>query len=358
MVRIVPKIAKKAGLPPGSLVHVGNKKEGSVAIELIDYTENHLHEKKSVKHVEECFPFKKKSSVTWINVMGLHEVDIIEKIGKQFDVHHLILEDILHTGQRPKFEDFGKYLFLVLQMIYFKNHKGKKELISEQVSFIVSNNYVITFQEDIEGDVFNVVRERLRSNKGRIRKMGNDYLAYSLIDAIVDNYFVVLEEMGNDIELLEEELLKNPTPKTMDKINEIKRQLLLIRRSIWPLREIINTLSREGSKIIRKQTMIYFRDVYDHTIQVMDTVETFREVVSGTLDIYLSSISNKMNEVMKVLTVIATIFIPLTFVTGIYGMNFEYMPELKWKGAYFVVISTLIFIGGVMMYYFRKKNWI
>lgn len=352
--RFTKKSPEKAGLPPGTLVHIGEKMLEKAKITIIDYDETNFQEKEA-KTVEECFPFKDEPTNTWINIDGLHEVDIIEKIGKHFDVHPLILEDILHTGQRPKMEDFENYIYIVLKMLSF--NENENEIKSEQVSLILSKNVVISFQESV-GDVFNPVRERIRNGKGRIRKMGSDYLAYALMDAIVDNYFIILEKLGEKIEVLEEELITNPVPETLHMIHNLKREMIFLRKSVWPLREVISNLERGESHLIMESTTIYLRDVYDHTIQVIDTIETFRDMLSGMLDIYLSSVSNKMNEVMKVLTIIATIFIPLTFIAGIYGMNFEYMPELSWQWGYPAVWAVVIVIGASMVLYFRKKRWL
>jgi len=353
--KFIKRVSKKTGLSPGALVHVGKKKIEKARIRIIDYDESQLQEKEA-KTIEECFPFKEKPTVTWINIDGLHEVDIIEKIGKHFDVHPLVLEDIVNTGQRPKMEDFDNYLFLVLKMLYWD--EDKSEVIAEQLSLILGSNFVISFQERV-GDVFEPVRERIRGAKGRIRKMGADYLAYALVDAVVDRYFIILEKLGEKIEVMEEELVAHPSPETLQTIHTLKRELIFLRKSVWPLRELISGLERGESDLIQKSTHIFLRDVYDHTIQVIDTIETFRDMVSGMLDIYLSSVSNKMNEVMKVLTIIATIFIPLTFVAGIYGMNFEFMPELKWHWFYPEVFwIAMAIIAGLMLLYFRRKRWL
>jgi len=321
---------------------------------IIDYDAAQF-QKTEVKTIEECFPFKDTPTVTWINIDGLHEVEITEKIGKHFSIHPLILEDILHTGQRPKMEDFEDYIFLLVKMFYYDEKANEIKL--EQVSLLIGSNFVISFQER-EGDVFNPIRERLRNNKGRIRRMRADYLGYALLDTIVDNYFIILEKIGEKIENMEEELVTRPTPETLQTIHNLKRELIVLRKSIWPLREVVNSLERGESPLINETTGIYLRDVYDHTIQVIDTIETFRDMVSGMLDIYLSSLSNKMNEVMKVLTIIATIFIPLTFVAGIYGMNFEFMPELKWHWGYFAALLVMAAVSVFMVFYFRRKKWL
>jgi len=354
MAKLVKKPSKKAGLPPGTLVHIGERKAEFVRITVIDYNEQNFQEKE-VSAVEECFPFKTTPTVTWINIDGLHKIELIEKLGKEFDLHPLILEDILNTGQRPKFEDLGNNVFIVLKMLSYTDEK--QTIQSEQISLAVGPNFVISFQESVR-DVFEQVRDRIRNSKGRIRKMGSDYLAYVLLDAIVDNYFLILEKFGEKIEYMEEELVAEPTEKTLQQIHSLKREMIFLRKSVWPLRELINGLERSESSLIKESTDIYLRDVYDHTIQVIDTVETFRDMVSGMLDIYLSSISNKMNAVMKVLTIIATIFIPLTFIAGIYGMNFKYMPELEWRWAYPAVWLVMSAVTATMLIYFKKKRWL
>ncbi len=333
---------------------MGEKKTGKTRIRIIDYDEAHLEEKEG-KEVEECFPFKDKPTVTWINIDGIQRIDVIEKIGKHFNLHPLALEDIVNTGQRPKMEDFVDYIFVVLKMLHYDEKEGETK--AEQLSLILGPNWVISFQEN-EGDVFDPIRERIRADKGRIRKMGADYLVYALIDAVVDNYFIILEKIGEKIEEIEDELVANPAPETLQAIHNLKRQMIFLRKSVWPLREVISRLERWESQLINKSTDIYLRDVYDHTIQVIDAIETFRDMLSGMLDIYLSSVSNRMNEVMKVLTIIATIFIPLTLVAGLYGMNFRYMPELEWPWGYPLVLFVMFVIGVLMLIYFRKKKWL
>ena len=354
MQRLIKKSSKTRGLPPGALVHIGDKKTEKVKISVIDYSTGKFNEKE-VKKVEECFPFKRKPSVTWINVDGLHEIDVIEKLGNCFEIHPLVLEDILNTDQRPKMENFEKYFFIVLKMLLI--NEKTHHIHSEQVSLIIGHNFVISFQETV-GDVFDAVRERIRTGKGRIQKMGADYLAYSLIDAIVDNYFSILETIGEKLESMEENLVSNPSPEVLQQIYNLKRDMIYLRKSVWPLREVINNFLREESKLIKKTTHVYLRDLYDHTIQVIDTIETFRDTVSGMLDIYMSSISNKMNEVMKVLTIFAAIFIPLTFIAGVYGMNFRNMPELGWPYGYFAVLIVMLLVGITLLGFFKHKKWL
>lgn len=354
MSKFVRRRGRKVGLPPGTPVFVGEKKVEEVKISIIDYDETQFQEKEA-KSIEECFPFKETPTATWINIDGVHQVDIIEKIGKHFDMHPLIMEDIVHTEQRPKMEDFGHYIFIVLKMLYYDDEDN--EIKGEQVSLILGERFVISFQEK-EGDIFDPIRDRIRNAKGRVRKMGADYLAYLLLDAVVDHYFTILEKLGERIEEIEERLVIAPRPETFQEIHKLKREMIFLRRSVWPLRELISGLERVESSLFRKGTRIYLRDIYDHTIQVIDTVETYRDMISGMHDTYLSSLSNRMNEVMKVLTIIATIFIPLTFIAGIYGMNFEFMPELKWRGAYFVVWGIIAVVGVSMVVFFKKKKWL
>jgi magnesium transporter len=354
MQRLIKKRSHKAGLPPGTLIHVGERKAEKVKIRILDYDELQFEEKES-KTIEESFPFKDKPTVTWINIDGLHEVEIIEKLGSHFGLHPLLLEDILNTDQRPKMEDYGDYIFVVLKMLY--PGENKDEIEAEQVSLIFGSNFVISLQEH-EGDVFNPVRDRIRKGKGRIRKTDSDYLAYALIDAIVDNYFLILENVGEKIEDTEQQLATNPSPETLQYIRELKNEMIFLRKSLWPLRELINGLERCESTLIHETTGAYLRDVYDHTIQIIDTVESYRDMISGMVDLYLSSISNKMNEVMKVLTIFASIFIPLTFVAGVYGMNFEFMPELTWRWGYFALLGFMALIGVSLVVYFKRKRWL
>ena len=354
MAKLMKKRSIKAGLPPGSLVFVGDKRTGEAKVNVIDYDENHFYEK-TLKKIDECFVFKNKASVTWIDVDMVNQTNIVEKLGECHVLHPLVLEDILNTDQRPKMEDFGEYLYIVVRMLTCNGSNG--DIDSEQLSLILGPNYLISFQEK-EGDVFNPVRERLRADKGRIRKAGADYLAYCLLDAIVDNYFVVLEKHGERIEFLEEQLIVNPKPVTLQAIHALKRDMIFLRKSVWPLREVIAALEREGASLISDSTRLYMRDVYDHTIQVIDAMETFRDILSGMLDIYLSSVSHRLNEVMKVLTIIATIFIPLTFIVGLYGMNFKFMPELEWHWGYPAVLLIMFIISLFMVAFFRKKKWI
>ncbi|MBP2029098.1 magnesium transporter [Methanohalophilus levihalophilus] len=354
MLRYSSKVSKKAGLPPGTLMRVGEKRSDKTIITVIDYSPEKFEER-IIENVEELYPYKNTPEITWINVIGIDNIDVIEKIGSNFGLHPLVLEDILNTNQRPKMEDFGNLMYIVLKMLYFEEEEN--DITSEQVSLILGENYVISFQE-AEMDVFNPLRERIRKSKGRIRTMGSDYLAYSLLDAIIDNYFLMLEKLGEYLEDTEKELIGDPDQKILEEINYLKGEMIFLRKAVWPLREVISNLERRDSPLIQEKTVIFLRDLYDHTIQIIDTVETYKEMLSGMVELYLSSVSNRMNEVMKILTIIATIFIPLTFIAGIYGMNFEYMPELQWRWGYPAVWFVMTAILLAMVYYFRKKKWL
>ncbi|MDG6220662.1 MAG: magnesium/cobalt transporter CorA [Candidatus Thermoplasmatota archaeon] len=349
----------KIGLPPGSLVYVGEQKTDKVRLSIMEYGEEGFSERQP-NTVEECFPLKPKPGITWLNVDGLHDVSIMEAFGKQLNIHPLALEDIISTGQRPKVEDYGEHLFIVLKMLY---SDSSGELVSEQVSLVMGENYVLSFQEK-EGDVFELIRKRIRGGKGRIRRMGADYLAYALMDAIVDNYFVLLEAVGLSLEELENGIVENPTPENLQKIHNLKRQMIQMRKAVWPLREVIGSMERSESSFVSQETSIFLRDLYDHTIQVIETMESYRDMASGMTDLYMSSVSNRMNEVMKVLTIIATIFIPLTFIAGIYGMNFDpdvsplNMPELKWVWGYPAAIAAMTAVALAMVAFFKKKGWL
>jgi magnesium transporter len=352
---VTRKRSQKTGLPPGVLVHIGRQRIENTKISVIDYDETQFTEQ-DLSTVEACFPFKDKPTVTWINIEGIHQTDILEKIGSCYNLHPLVMEDILNTEQRPKIENYQDYLYIVIRMLYYDD--AANAVSSEQISLVVGQNYVISFQEGIEGDVFGHLRERLRNEQGRVRRQKADYLLYSLIDAVVDNYFSVLEKLGEKIEVLEEKLVTNPTAETLHQIHYLKREMIYLRKAVWPLREVISGFERGDTTLIMDSTRIYFRDVYDHTIQVIDTVETYRDMISGMLDIYLSSVSNRLNAVMKVLTIIATIFMPLTFIAGVYGMNFRHMPELEWRYGYGMIWGVMILISVVMLFFFKKKKWL
>jgi magnesium transporter len=352
---LTKKLHAPRGLPPGTLVHVGEQKVEKVRMTVIDYDGESFQEK-VVGGVEECFSYKDKPTTTWINVDGVHDVEIVGKLGACYGIHPLVLEDVVNTVQRPKMLDFGDYIFLSLKMLYFEDGAGDQVKV-EQVSVIFGANFVLSFQEDV-GDVFDPVRDRIRKGTGKIRRSGPDYLAYSLIDSIVDGYFAVFEWLGERIEEVQERLIVDPTLENLQSIHRLKSETIELRKAVWPLREVIANLERVESPLVRKDTLIFLRNVYGHTIEIIETIESFRDLIAGMIDIYLSSLSMKLNEVMKVLTIIATIFIPLTFVVGIYGMNFKYMPEIGWRYGYPMVMLVVLAIGVSMLVYFRKKRWL
>lgn len=354
MARFAGNSSRKTGLPPGTLVHIGQKTSEEVKITALVYDRDHV-EDREVSDIRECFPLPDKQKVTWINVDGLHDVEVIESIGGQFGFHPLFLEDIVNTGTRSKIEDFGEYIFAVMKIVC--QAPGSDEMLSEQISLVYGKNYVVTFQERT-GNVFGHVRRLIHANGSRVRKEGADYLAYLLIDSITDHSFRTLENIGDAIEDCEETLLGKPDRRSYQRIHTLKKDVLFLRKAVLPMREIVTYLERGESDLVRKGMRIYFKDVYDHTIQIMDTLDTYRDIISGMLDMYLSSISNRMNQIMKVLTIFASIFIPLTFLAGVYGMNFEYMPELRLRWAYPLFWLVSIFIGLGMLAMFKKMKWL
>jgi magnesium transporter len=346
---------KKAGLPPGSLVYTGDRPAGAATITVMHYDDAGFHEA-TARSVDECVPYRDRPGVTWINVEGVHDVTTVQRLGDCFGLHPLVQEDVVNTVQRPKAEDYGDYLYLVLSMLTPDGGTGPVQ--REQVSLVLGKNFLLSFQEGREGDVFGPIRERIRSGAGKLRKSGTDGLAYALIDAIVDGYFVVIEKFGERIEETESLLMAEPTTAVLQRIYGLKKEMIALRSSVWPLREVVASLSRGDSPLITGTVQTYLRDVYDHTVQVIETIETSRDMVSGMLDLYVSTVSNRLNEVMKVLTIIATIFMPLTFLAGIYGMNFRHMPELEWVWGYPAAVVFMIAVAGGMVVFFRKKNWL
>jgi magnesium transporter len=305
--------------------------------------------------LQDCLVAKDSPGVTWVRVEGLQNVEVIRQIGDAFGLHPLVQEDILNTDQRPKMEDFEDYVYVVLKQLSPVGSEG--EIATEQVSLVLGPNFVLSFLEK-ESPLFNSIQDRIRNDKGRHHKMGADYLAYTLLDTVVDRYFIILEDLGERVEFLEEEVVTQPDPGTLQGIHQLKRDMVFLRRSVWPLREVVTALGREDTTLVSDGVRVYIRDVYDHTIQVIDIIETFRDMVSGMLDIYLSSLSNKMNEVMKVLTIIATIFIPLTFIAGVYGMNFKFMPELEMHWAYPALLIFMAVLAVLLLFYFKRKKWL
>ncbi|MFC1737183.1 magnesium/cobalt transporter CorA [Candidatus Hydrogenedentota bacterium] len=347
---------RRGGLPPGSLEIPGKAAEAPspTKIERFDYDEATCHESECPTFEESLIaPVQGRKS--WINVNGIHDTSILKAVGETLSVHPLILEDIMHPVQRPKIEDEGDCIFVVAPMLTFD--KSENVLKSEQVSFLLFADRVLTFQER-PGDVFDPVRNRLRTGKGLVRKSGTDYLMYALLDVMVDNYFSVIENMGNELENIEELIMANPDPSIQANLYKLKRETVYLRKCVWPLREMVSEMERSDNALISDSTRKYLRDLQDHAIQVLDVVEQYRDILTSLLDLYLSSVSTRMNNVMKVLTIFATIFMPITFVAGIYGMNFKYMPELEWRFGYFMVIVVMIGVVGGMLVYFRRKRWL
>ena len=344
---------KKIGLPPGSLVHVGRRKVAEALLSVIDFDSEKL-EKRQGLSIEDCRQLKDSPTVSWINMDGIHNVSLVRKLGETFTIHDLALEDILNTQHSPKFEEYESNLLFILKMLRF--NPDNLSIEKEQVSLVVGKNYVITFQEE-PGDVFDGVRKRLEKKSGRIRSRGADYISYALIDSIVDSYFFILDAINDQMTALEEELLDNPGRDALSRIHHFRNETLVLRKMVRPLREMLGSLLREEVDMIQESTYPYLRDLYDHVLQIMETIETMRETLASLHDLYLSSVSHRMNEVMKILTVIATIFIPLTFIAGIYGMNFENMPELKWEWGYAGVWLVMLACFAGMMVFFKRKKW-
>ncbi len=348
------KYKKHVGQVPGTLIYTGDKTSQKLFIESFDYNSKTVSEQEHFD-VKEVLKFKTTDTITWVNINGLNYTDEIQHVGEFYKLHSLILEDIVNTSQRPKIDEYDDYIFVVLRMLYYD---ADENIVSEQVSFVLGDNYVLTFQE-AEGDVFDSVRDRLRLGKGRIRGLGSDHLLYALIDAVVDHYFIVNETMGNKVEDLEDILFTGVIEDNMNKrVLELKKELLKVRRVIFPLREIISRIEKSEHKLIQQRTVQFFRDIHDHIIQLSDTIDIYREMIFSLMDMYMTSISNKMNEVMKVLTIMASIFIPLTFIAGIYGMNFEHMPELHYEYSYYILWAVMIVLFVGMIIYFKRKKWL
>lgn len=340
-------------LSPGTVSYTGKKTTLETRLDIIDYSKEH-YDRFETTSIEEAFKYEDASHITWINVNGLNNPEAIITLGNHFDLHPLIQEDIVTTHQRPKIDEYEDYLFIVFKMLHYNE---SEKLTTEHISMIMGKDYVLTFQE-AEGDVFNDLRERLEHGRGRIRSAGSDYLMFAILDAVVDNYFSVMEFLGNKVEILEDILFDNTENKNLSEdIQKLKREILKIRRAVQPLREVVNRLEKIENSLIEERTNKYIRDLYDHTIQVNENVENYREMIWGLMDMYMTTISNKMNEVMKVLTIMASIFIPLTFLAGIYGMNFDNMPELHLENGYFYLLGLMVLVILAMVWYFKRKKW-
>lgn len=354
MARGIKKRSKKAGLPPGTPVHIGEQLSQKTRISAFIFDSDNFQESDS-HDVQSIIALRDPSKVLWLNVDAVHDIRIIEQIGAAFQLHPLVLEDIANTDQRAKIEDYDDHLYVVVRQLSYD--QGADEVLAEQISIIIAKNVVLTFGER-EGDLFNAVRERIRFARGKIRAMQADYLVYRLIDAIVDHYFVVIETLGERLDKLEDRLIEDTSPTALQDIHRLKREIMFVRRSVWPLREVLTNLAHDESELISEQTEIYFRDVHDHTIQVIETIETYRDTANGLMDLYQSNVNLKLNNVMKVLTVISTIFLPLTFIAGVWGMNFVNMPELYFQYGYFGALALMTLVGSAMYLTFKKRDWL
>jgi magnesium transporter len=351
--RAAAKRSKKSGLPPGTPVHTGEVKSERTILSVLDYDNERLTEKQ-LDNADECASYLGRTGVTWINVVGLAEVSILERLGAVFKLHPLIVEDVVNTDQRPKLEDYGDVLFIVIRVLAYGD--DNREVSTEQVSLILGANFVLSFEER-ESPLFNTVRERIRQANGRVRQAGPDYLMYRLMDTIVDRYFEVLEKVGEEIEFIEDQIVEKTTPDDLREIHRLRRQMIFLRKAVWPLREVAGRCQHGESALIQAATAIFFRDVYDHIVQAIDAIETDREMLSDMLDMYLSSVNFRLNVVMKVLTVISTIFLPLTFLAGVWGMNFRWMPELWQPWGYPAALGLMFAIGLGMLWFFRRRGW-
>jgi magnesium transporter len=356
MGRLVRRRATRPGAPPGTLVPTGLPRIEKVRIQVLEYGADGFRDRE-VEKCSDALPFQDPPAITWLNVEGIHDVELVRELGERVGLHPLVLEDIVSVGQRPKIEEHPGYLFVVLPMLSFES--GSNNVFEEQLSIVLGANYVFTFQERAgDGDPFDPVRERIRNAGARIRGQGPDYLVYALVDSVVDHYFLVLETLGAAAEQLELEVFQEPGRETMRRIHALKRELLVARRAVWPVRDMVNNLARTESELVSDATRVFLRDVHDHMIRIIDTVVVLRDVLGGALDLYLSTISNRTNEVMKILTMIATIFIPLTFLVGVYGMNFDFMPELRWAWAYPILMLLMLLLALGMVWQFKRKGWL
>ncbi len=347
----MPNKFRNIGAPPGTLHYNGPQSAEKVKITLIQFSETEFFEKEFYD-LSECLACADDKLIKWFNVDGVHDTEIVESIGKLYKIHPLTMEDIVHIDQRPKYEDYEHYILAVMKMITYENR-----VVAEQLSIILTHKTIISFQEPQGGDAFDVIRTRLRQAKGRVRKLGADYLFYALMDSAVDYYFHVLEAIGDKVAKIEEQIIREPKRESLIQLYKLKREVIYLRKQVWPLRDMISNLLRSESEFITPNTILFFRDLQDHITRIIDTVETYRDLLSGIMDIYLSTNANKMNEVMKVLTIMSSVFIPVTFIAGVYGMNFEFMPELRSPYGYATVWVVMLSVMGGLIYYFKKKKW-
>ena len=343
----------KAGLPPGTLMHIGERRRERTRVSCVRYNATRFEEQE-VSDVADCFA-RPSGTVTWVNVDGLHDTALLDALGRGFGLHPLVIEDILNTDQRPKVEDHGEYLYIVIKLLGWGGPGNG--LVTEQVSLVLGADFVLSFQEGSRDD-FEPVRMRLRNGLARARQPEADYLAYMLLDTAVDNYFLALEKFDDQVDALEAEIVGRPQRTTLETLHRLRREMVILLRMVRPLREVIGLLERGEFVQIRPGARLYLRDVYDHALHTIDTVETLRELLAGMLEIYLTSVTNRSNEVMKVLTLIATIFLPITFITSWYGMNFRHMPELDWPWAYPLVLGASLAVAAGMLLYFKRKKWL
>jgi len=354
MARFLVKKEKTIGQVPGEPIFIGEQKVSKTTIQMIDYNK-HTVTDIELNDIQEAIKQKDTSTVTWININGLHDTALIEKIGQAFNLHSLILEDIVNTGQRPRLEEYDDCLYIVLRMMFYQPQLGTVQ--SEQLTILLGKTYLLTFQEK-PGDVFNPVRERIKKQKGRIRKVGTDYLAYALLDTIIDNYLVIIERLGDKIEDIEDDILKNQDNTVLSKINSYKREMNYLSKTIRPAKEFILQLSKLDSDLIKDSTRPFFRDLLDLASQAVETIDTYRDMLSDYLSIYNSQANNKLNEIMKFLTIFSAIFIPITFIVGVYGTNFDILPELHFKYAYFVMWAVMVIVVLGMLRFFKHKKWL
>ncbi|MGZ8535272.1 MAG: magnesium/cobalt transporter CorA [Flavitalea sp.] len=344
-------VTENIGAPPGTLFYNGEVRTDRIKITLIEYNETDFFEEEFYD-LSDCLSFVKPNMVKWINVEGLHRTELVEEICRIYNIHPLTMEDIVHVDQRPKFEDYEHYVVAIMKMINYDT-----KVNAEQLAVILTENTVISFQEPNNGDAFDIIRARLRQSKGRVRKLGPDYLAYALMDAVVDCYFMAIEKIGDKIEEIEEDIIDASDKKSLLELYHLKREMIYLRKQVWPMRDMINNMIRSETTLINPSSDIYLRDLSDHVTRIIDTVETYRDLLSGIMDIYLSTNANKMNEVMKVLTIMSSIFIPVTFIAGVYGMNFDNMPELHTRNGYFITWGIMLSVIIGLMIYFKRKKW-
>lgn len=354
MWQLLKQRSAKTGLPPGTPLYVGPPQARPTTVTLVSYAPDYC-EVKEQSTADPVALDRDPARTTWINVDGLSDVAFLARLGDSLGLHPLVVEDVCNLLQRPKVVPYDRYLFVVVRAAYFD--PAADALTTEQISLVIGRGYVLSFQQD-DRNLFTPTLEQIRSAKGRLRRLGPDHLAYTLLDLVVDNYFVVVERLGERIELLEDELITNPSPEMMQAIHHLKREMIHLRHAVWPLREVVLGLEREESQLFDPAIRLYFRDLYDHTVQVMELVESLRDVLGEMIDVYLSSVNNRLNAVMKVLTIIATVFMPLTFVTGVFGMNFVHIPGLHSEAVFWGVIGGMAAVAGAMLALFRRQRWI